>query len=69
MGGQLGNRMPASHGKGWMSARTAESHGRAARRNIMECASCHDPHNRYNLRALLVMPNGRSELCYTCHRL
>ena len=35
----------------------------------VECASCHDPHNRYNLRALLVMPNGRSELCYTCHRL
>lgn len=34
----------------------------------VECTSCHDPHNQYGLPAMLVMPNDRSQLCYTCHK-
>lgn len=35
----------------------------------VECTSCHDPHNRYGLPAMLVMPNDQSQLCYACHKL
>jgi predicted CXXCH cytochrome family protein len=33
----------------------------------MECASCHDVHNKYNLNHLLKMSNTNSQLCLTCH--
>ena len=33
----------------------------------MECASCHDVHNRYGVAHLLKMSNVNSELCLTCH--
>jgi predicted CXXCH cytochrome family protein len=33
----------------------------------MECASCHDVHNRYGVAHLLRMSNVNSELCLTCH--
>lgn len=33
----------------------------------MECASCHDVHNRYGVVHLLRMSNVNSELCLTCH--
>lgn len=33
----------------------------------MECASCHDVHNRYGVLHLLKMSNVNSELCLTCH--
>jgi len=33
----------------------------------MECASCHDVHNRFGVSGLLKMSNVNSELCLTCH--
>jgi predicted CXXCH cytochrome family protein len=36
--------------------------------NKMECASCHDVHNKYNVPHLLKMSNINSQLCLTCHR-
>ena len=33
----------------------------------MECASCHDVHNKYNNTHLLKISNVNSELCLTCH--
>ena len=33
----------------------------------MECASCHDVHNRFGVMHLLKMSNANSELCLTCH--
>jgi predicted CXXCH cytochrome family protein len=33
----------------------------------MECASCHDVHNKYEVRCLLKMSNEGSALCLTCH--
>ena len=35
--------------------------------NRMECASCHDVHNRFGVQHLLKMSNVNSELCLTCH--
>ena len=35
--------------------------------NRMECASCHDVHNRFGVMHLLKMSNVNSELCLTCH--
>ena len=35
--------------------------------NKMECASCHDVHNRYNVTHLLRISNLNSQLCLTCH--
>jgi len=35
--------------------------------NKMECASCHDVHNRYGVPRLLKMSNVNSQLCLTCH--
>lgn len=35
--------------------------------NKMECASCHDVHNKYNIPSLLKIANTNSELCLTCH--
>lgn len=35
--------------------------------NRMECATCHDVHNRYNVPHLLKMSNTNSQLCLTCH--
>lgn len=35
--------------------------------NKMECASCHDVHNKYEQDSLLVMSNVGSALCLTCH--
>ncbi len=35
----------------------------------VECSSCHDPHDTYNLPYMLVMPNDESQLCTSCHRL
>jgi predicted CXXCH cytochrome family protein len=34
----------------------------------MECASCHDVHNKYNVSHLLKMSNTNSQLCLTCHK-
>jgi predicted CXXCH cytochrome family protein len=34
----------------------------------MECASCHDVHNRFNVPHLLKMSNTSSALCLTCHK-
>lgn len=34
----------------------------------MECASCHDVHNRFNVPHLLKMSNINSQLCLTCHK-
>jgi predicted CXXCH cytochrome family protein len=36
--------------------------------NKMECASCHDVHNKYNVNHLLKMSNTSSQLCLTCHK-
>jgi predicted CXXCH cytochrome family protein len=36
--------------------------------NKMECASCHDVHNKYSVAHLLKMSNINSQLCLTCHR-
>lgn len=33
----------------------------------VECTSCHDPHNRAGIEAMLVMSNRRSALCLACH--
>lgn len=33
----------------------------------VECISCHEPHNRFGLRGMLVMSNRRSALCLRCH--
>lgn len=33
----------------------------------MECASCHDVHNKYDLQGLLKVANDGSALCLTCH--
>lgn len=33
----------------------------------MECASCHDVHNKYNVPSLLKLSNTNSQLCLTCH--
>ena len=33
----------------------------------MECASCHDVHNKYDIRRLLKVDNSGSALCLTCH--
>ena len=35
--------------------------------NKMECASCHDVHNKYNVASLLKLSNTNSQLCLTCH--
>ncbi|MEZ5072905.1 MAG: cytochrome c3 family protein [Bacteroidales bacterium] len=35
--------------------------------NRMECASCHDVHNRYGVDHLLRISNTNSEFCLTCH--
>jgi predicted CXXCH cytochrome family protein len=35
--------------------------------NKLECASCHDVHNKYGAAHLLKMSNNNSELCLTCH--
>lgn len=35
--------------------------------NKMECASCHDVHNKYNVPSLLKITNTNSQLCLTCH--
>ena len=35
--------------------------------NRMECASCHDVHNKYSVTHLLKISNINSELCLTCH--
>ena len=35
--------------------------------NRMECASCHDVHNKYSVPHLLKISNFNSELCLTCH--
>jgi predicted CXXCH cytochrome family protein len=35
--------------------------------NNLECASCHDVHNKYNASHLLKMSNSNSQLCLTCH--
>jgi predicted CXXCH cytochrome family protein len=36
--------------------------------NKMECASCHDVHNKFNVPHLLKMSNINSQLCLTCHK-
>jgi predicted CXXCH cytochrome family protein len=36
--------------------------------NKMECASCHDVHNKYGVTHLLKMSNTNSQLCLSCHR-
>lgn len=33
----------------------------------VECATCHDVHNKYGQNALLVMDNAASALCLNCH--
>jgi len=35
--------------------------------NRLECASCHDVHNKYSVTHLLKMSNINSQLCLTCH--
>ncbi len=35
--------------------------------NKVQCASCHDVHNRYGVNKLLKMSNTSSQLCLTCH--
>ncbi len=35
--------------------------------NKMQCSSCHDVHNKYNLQYLLKKDNTGSALCLTCH--
>lgn len=37
------------------------------RNNQVQCSSCHDVHNKYNLAYLLVKSNAASALCLTCH--
>lgn len=35
--------------------------------NKVQCASCHDVHNKYGVAKLLKMDNTNSQLCLTCH--
>ncbi len=35
---------------------------------MVECVSCHDPHDEAGLYAMLVTSNARSALCLTCHK-
>jgi len=35
----------------------------------VECSSCHDVHDTYDLPYMLVIPNDRSQLCTSCHRV
>lgn len=35
--------------------------------NKLQCASCHDVHNKYGVAKLLKMANNNSQLCLTCH--
>ncbi len=37
--------------------------------NRMECASCHDVHNKFGQPSLLLKSNTASALCLTCHNL
>ncbi len=37
--------------------------------NRVECSSCHDVHNSYDLPNMLVMPNDQSQMCLKCHNL
>jgi len=37
--------------------------------NKMECSSCHDVHNRFNIDPMLLKSNAGSALCLTCHSL
>ncbi len=34
---------------------------------VMQCSSCHDVHNKYNVTHLLKKSNAGSALCLTCH--
>jgi predicted CXXCH cytochrome family protein len=34
---------------------------------VIQCASCHDPHNTADHDYMLVVSNERSNLCLTCH--
>jgi predicted CXXCH cytochrome family protein len=36
--------------------------------NKMECASCHDVHNKFNNTHLLKLSNVNSQLCLACHK-
>jgi hypothetical protein len=51
VGGRLGRRNP--HPPSWMTPGAADSHSRAARRRINECAACHD--------------QGPASNCLRCH--
>ena len=37
--------------------------------NRLECASCHDVHNKFGQQSLLLKSNTASSLCLTCHNL
>jgi hypothetical protein len=47
---------PDPHPKGWgTQVSSPDFHGRAARRDVVACASCHD--------------QGRASICVTCHKV
>jgi predicted CXXCH cytochrome family protein len=35
----------------------------------VECSSCHEVHDAFDLPYMLVMPNNESRMCLNCHRL
>jgi hypothetical protein len=53
MGGALGVSNPHADISNWVNGHGADSHGRAARRRIAECAACHD--------------QGPASNCIQCH--
>lgn len=48
-------------------AGTIADHLYGAGGDQLECASCHDVHNKYNIDKLLISSNANSALCLDCH--
>ncbi|HEY3243858.1 MAG TPA: cytochrome c3 family protein [Phycisphaerae bacterium] len=51
-----------------VGAATANQRVRLFDRRV-ECSSCHEVHNAFELPYMLVMPNTQSQMCLNCHRL
>ncbi len=51
------------------SAVSVEAAGLLLPDGRIQCTTCHDAHNTHRHRGMLRIPNDRSRLCLTCHRL
>ena len=69
---QYTDALAAADGGLWAPSTTNSGLGGTIAQNMlynnkMECASCHDVHNKYNISHLLRISNTNSQLCLTCH--